>query len=174
MTDTTQTGGQAMVAALEARGLKTVFALAGAAHAPLLRDLEAANFHIVSSRQENATVAAADGFARVTGLPGIAMIAGHQGMPNALGGIRTAQLACSPVVVLASVSEGHSESMDEETNDALDIVKPYVKWAKTVPDADRLEEYLQAALHQAAPVSPCLACRPISRASRCAVPPSPR
>lgn len=149
MTETIRTGGQAMVAALEARGLHTVFALAGAAHAPLLRDLEEAQFHIVSSRQENATVAAADGFARVTGLPGVAMIAGHQGLPNALGGIRTAQLACSPVVLLASVSEGHAESMDEETNDGLDIVKPFVKWAKTVPDADRLEEYLEAALHQA-------------------------
>lgn len=147
--DAIETGGQAMVAAFRAAGLRTVFSLAGAAHAPLLRDLEQADFHIVSSRNENATVAAADGFARVTGLPGVAMIAGHQGLPNALGGIRTAQLACSPVVLLASVSEGSSESMDEETNDPLDIVKPYVKWAKTVTDVNRIEEYLNAAFYRA-------------------------
>ncbi len=144
-----KTGGQAMVEVLRATGLRTVFSLAGAAHAPLLRDLELAGFHIVSSRHEAATVAAADGFARVSGLPGIAMIAGHQGLPNAIGGIRTAQLACSPVVLLASINEGSAESMDEETNDGLDMVKPYVKWARTVTNVDRIEEYLNAAIHQA-------------------------
>lgn len=143
------TGGEAMVEVLRGLGLRTVFSLAGAAHAPFLRDLEQANFHIISSRNENATVAAADGFARVSGLPGIAMIAGHQGLPNALGGIRTAQLACSPVVLLASVAEGSAESMDEETNDGLDMVKPFVKWAKTVTDVNRIEEFLHAAIHRA-------------------------
>ncbi|HUD30875.1 MAG TPA: thiamine pyrophosphate-binding protein [Novosphingobium sp.] len=146
---TPRTGGQAMIEVFRQQGLRTVFCLAGAAHAPLLRDLEQTDFHIVPSRHENSTVAAADGFARVTGLPGVAMIAGHQGLPNALGGIRTAQLACSPVVLLASVNEGSSESMSEETNDGLDMVKPFVKWARTVTDANRLEEYLNAAFHQA-------------------------
>ena len=134
------TGGQAMVASLRQHGLNTVFCLAGAAHAPLLRDLETAGFHIVSSRHETGTVAAADGYARVTGRVGVAMIAGFQGLPNAIAGIRTAQLACSPVVVLISTSDGQSESMDEDTNDLLDMVKPFVKWAKTAPSAARLEE----------------------------------
>jgi len=145
----TATGGEIMIEVFRDQGLRTVFCLAGAAHAPLLRDLEKTDFHIVPSRHENSTVAAADGFARVTGLPGVAMMAGHQGLPNALGGIRTAQLACSPVVVLASVNEGSSESMGEETNDGLDIVKPFVKWARTVTDVNRLEEFLNAAFHQA-------------------------
>ncbi|WP_230293620.1 thiamine pyrophosphate-binding protein [Croceicoccus sp. Ery5] len=143
------TGGEVMIEVFRQYGLRTVFCLAGAAHAPLLRDLEQTDFHIIPSRHEASTVAAADGFARVTGLPGVAMIAGHQGMPNALGGIRTAQLACSPVVLLASVSESAEESMGEETNDGLDMVKPFVKWARTVHDANRLEEFLNAAFHQA-------------------------
>lgn len=146
---TPRTGGEAMIEVFRQQGLRTVFCLAGAAHAPLLRDLEGTDFHIVPSRHENSTVAGADGFARVTGLPGVAMIAGHQGLPNALGGIRTAQLACSPVVLLASVNEGSSELMSEETNDGLDMVKPFVKWARTVTDVNRLEEYLNAAFHQA-------------------------
>lgn len=149
MSDSSPTGGEMMIEVFRQYGLRTVFCLAGAAHAPLLRDLEKTDFHIVPSRHEAATVAGADGFARVTGLPGVAMIAGHQGMPNALGGIRTAQLACSPVVLLASVSESSEESMGEETNDGLDMVKPFVKWARTVRDANRLEEFLNAAFHQA-------------------------
>jgi acetolactate synthase-1/2/3 large subunit len=53
------------------------------------------------------------------------------------------------VVLLASVGEGNAEAMGEETNDGLDIVKPFVKWARTVPDPDRIEEYLHAAFHAA-------------------------
>lgn len=146
---TAPTGGEVMVETLRNAGLRTVFCLAGACHAPLLRDLERSGFHIVSSRHESATVAAADGFARTTGLPGIAMIAGFQGLPNAIGGVRTAQLACSPVVLLAAVSESSAESMDGESNDGLDMVKPLVKWARSVADVNRVEEYLHAALHQA-------------------------
>lgn len=159
MTDQAEqpTGGEAIVAVLREHGIRTVFALAGAAHAPLLRDLEAADYHIISSRTETATLGSADGYARVTGKVGVAMIAGHQGMPNALGGIRTAQLACSPVVLLASVGEGQSESMGEETNDGLDIVKPFCKWARTVPDPERLEEYMNAAMHAAASGRPGVA-----------------
>lgn len=155
--DARQTGGQAVVQVMQAHGLNTVSCLAGAAHAPLLRDLEAAQFHIVPSRHENATVGVADGYARVTGKVGVAMIAGLQGLPNALGGVRTAQLACSPVVLMISVGGGQSESMDEETNDLLDMVKPFVKWAKTVPDPERLEEYLNAAFHRAASGRPGVA-----------------
>src|SRR5207248_59563 len=94
-------------------------------------------FHIISSRNEAATVAAADGYARISGKVGVAMIVGYQGMPNVLGGLRTAQLACSPVVLLVSESAPQSgEAGDEESNDGLDMVKPYVKWAKSVPGAD--------------------------------------
>lgn len=152
MTDTRDnlpTGGEVILRVLNERGIGTVFALAGAAHAPLLRDLEVAKLHIVSSRHEAATVAQADGYARISGKVGLAMIAGFQGLPGALPGIRTAQLACSPVVLMAAVSEGTSESMGEESNDGLDMVKPFVKWAKTVPNVERIEEYFNAALHAA-------------------------
>jgi acetolactate synthase-1/2/3 large subunit len=183
-----RTGGQAMLAVLGEHGIRTVFCLAGAAHAPFLRDLEAAHFHIISSRHETATVSGADGYARVTGKAGIAMIAGFQGLPNVLGGVRTAQLACSPVVLLAAVGESNAESMGEESNDGLDIVKPFVKWAKTVPGAERLEEYLNAALHAARSGRPGVAvlgiptrfegemladARRFSSAKRLAFPPEP-
>ena len=151
------TGGEVIVRVLGEKGIRTVFALAGAAHAPLLRDLESTKVHIVSSRHETATLSQADGYARVSGKVGIAMIAGYQGLPNAIAGIRTAQLACSPVVLLAAVAEGNAESLGEESNDGLDMVKPLVKWAKTVPNVDRIEEYFNAALHAASSGRPGVA-----------------
>jgi len=159
MSDATQlpTGGEVIIRLLDEHKIRTVFALAGAAHAPLLLDLESTKIHIVSSRHETATVSQADAYARVTGKVGIAMIAGYQGLPNAIAGIRTAQLACSPVVLMAAVGEGNAESLGEESNDGLDLVKPLVKWAKTVPNADRIEEFMNAALHAASSGRPGVA-----------------
>lgn len=152
MTSTTHnpTGGDLISEVLGSHDINTVFCLAGAAHAHTLYSLHRDQFHIVSSRHEAATVAQADGYARITGNPGIAMVAGYQGLPNVLAGVRTAQLACSPVVLLASVSSAESqEAEDEESNDGLDMVKPFVKWARTVPQPERIEEFLNAAIHQA-------------------------
>jgi acetolactate synthase-1/2/3 large subunit len=55
------------------------------------------------------------------------------------------------------VSEGSAESLDGESNDGLDMVKPFVKWAKSVTDVNRIEEYLSAALHQASSGRPGVA-----------------
>jgi acetolactate synthase-1/2/3 large subunit len=105
---------------------------------------------MISGRHETATVAAADGYARVSGKLGIAMIVGDQGLPNAMTGICTAQEACSPVLVLVTLpTPSQTEAVSERTNDGLDMAKPYVKWARTVPDVNRLEEYVHAAAKQA-------------------------
>jgi acetolactate synthase I/II/III large subunit len=151
MTSTnTLTGGQVMSRIFQAYGIGTVFCLAGAAHAHALYAFADDGLHIVSGRHETGSVGAADGYARITGRPGVAMIAGYQGLPNAMGGVRTAQLACSPVVLILSLHVANTrESTSEETNDGLDMVKPFVKWAKVVPDALRLAEYIHVALQQA-------------------------
>lgn len=144
------TAGELVCGALKHQNVNSVFCLSGAAHAHLLRDMARLGFNIISTRTEPATVAAADGYARVTGNIGVAMVVGKQGLPNTIGGIRTAQMACSPVLVLAHVYESRSqESMDEGPDDQLAMVRPYAKWAKIVPSPDRLEEFVNAAIHRA-------------------------
>lgn len=144
------TAGEAACRALQRRNIKTVFCLSGAAHTYLLRDMERLAFRIISTRTEASTVAAADGYARIKGTPGVAMVAGKQGLPNTLGGICTAQMACSALVVLASVHAPNSrEALDEEPNDQLAMVRSYSKWARIAPSPERLEEFLEAALHSA-------------------------
>lgn len=163
------TGGQVVSRVLKAHGINTAFSLAGVAHAQVLYALHDDGFNIVSSRNETATVAAADGYARVSGKVGVAMIVGYQGMPNVLGGIRTAQLACSPVVLLVGLTAAQvAESGDEETNDGLDMIKPFVKWAKAVPAADRIEEYLNAAIRAATSGRPGVAVLGISQSQEAA------
>src|SRR5690606_23177644 len=69
---------------------------------------------------------------------------------NAMTGICVAQAACSPVLVLTTLNApSQIETVSERGNDLLDMAKPFVKWAKTVPHPDRLEEYVHAAAKQA-------------------------
>lgn len=143
-------GGEVITAALQAYGVRTVACLSGTAHTHLLFAFENHDIRIVSGRHETATVAVADGYARISGKLGVALIKADQGLPNAMSGLITANQACSPVVVLASMlPDPKREAADEWPNDWLDMVKPYVKWARTVPSAERLEEFVHAAARHA-------------------------
>ncbi len=144
------TGGDVTADTLRDYGVRTVSCLSGTAHTHLLFAFENREIAIVSGRHETATVAVADGYARVSGQFGVALIKADQGLPNAMSGILTAQQACSPVVVLVSLlPDLKREAADEWSNDWLDMVKPYVKWARTVPTAARLEEFVHAAIRNA-------------------------
>ncbi|MGY8963348.1 MAG: thiamine pyrophosphate-binding protein [Rhodospirillales bacterium] len=144
------TGGQVISRILKGYGIETAFVLAGAAHSHTLYAFQDDGMTVISGRHETGTVGAADGYARITGKPGIAMISGKQGMPNAMGGIQTARMACSPVVVFASVyADPSRESLGDEGEDPLEMAKPYAKWCRVVPTVDRLAEFVHAALRAA-------------------------
>lgn len=144
------TGAAVMRRVLERFGVKTVFALAGASQTLLLDECEKTGFRIVPSRHESATVGAADGYSRVTGKVGIAMVNVDQGMPNAITGLQQAFEACSPVVVLVG-REPDTWTQPELDFDhgILGLVQPVTKWARTVQSAARLGEYLEAACRRA-------------------------
>ena len=147
----TITGGEALARECARQGLRTAFALSGAAHTQLLRHLAADGVRVVSTRHETSTVCAADGYARIAGKPGLALIKDEQGLANAVTGILTAQKAGTPVVVLVSLRpsswiEAHHEAED----DPLELVQGLAKWVRTAPSAERAAEYLAEAFHQAA------------------------
>ncbi|MBL8643744.1 MAG: thiamine pyrophosphate-binding protein, partial [Rhodospirillaceae bacterium] len=151
-------GGQAIVRVLKRTGIKTIFCLSGTAHTHLLFAAQDEKFRIVSGRHETATVASADGYARISGKVGVALIKGDQGLPNAVTGIMTAQLACSPVVVIVSLTPANTlEAEGEDDNDQLDLIKGHCKWARTVPAPERLAEFVAAAVWHAASGRPGVA-----------------
>ncbi len=144
------TGGMVISRALARHGVRTVFSLAGASHSHLLAALDRDGFTIVSSRHETGAVGAADGYARVTGRVGVALVIADQGLPNAIMGIATAFHAASPVLVLvARLPDSWTEAESEYDNQKHALVAPIVKWARSVPSAERLAEYVDAACKRA-------------------------
>jgi acetolactate synthase-1/2/3 large subunit len=139
-------GGKALADRIVQHGVGTVFALAGAGHTHLLLALEDLGIAIVGGRHESGTVSQADGYARVTGKIGFALIIAEQGLPNAITGIMAAFQACSPVVVLITrFPDIWGEAAGEFVPDHHALVTPITKWARTVPSPDRLAEYFDAA-----------------------------
>jgi acetolactate synthase-1/2/3 large subunit len=141
-------GGEIIARSLQQHGVTTTFSLAGTAHTFLLEALGPLGIEVVSTRHETSTVLAADGYARTSGKVGVALVKNDQGLPNAMTGICTANAACSPVVVLSSLSPSSSIECSGEFTE-LDIVKPVAKWVRIVPSAERLAEYVAMAFHQA-------------------------
>ena len=144
------TGGMVVSQALGRYGVRSVFALAGASHTYLLDALQQDGWQIYSHRHESGCVSAADGYARVTGQLGIALIIADQGMPNAINGIATAFQAGSPVLILvARLPNSWTEAESEYDNLKQPLVSSISKWERTVPSANRLAEYVDTAAKRA-------------------------
>src|ERR1700730_7888526 len=98
------TGGQAVVAALKAHDVEVVFGMPGVHNLSLydaLYDAAPQIQHVVV-RHEQAAGFAADGYARATGRPGVAITTAGPGAANALTAIAEAWSDSSPVVLIAS------------------------------------------------------------------------
>ncbi len=144
------TGGMVISRTLQKYGVNTAFSLAGAAHTHLLDALDKDDFAIISNRHETATVGAADGYARVTGKLGVALIISDQGVPNAVSGILTAYEACSPVLII--VARPHTAGIEPQAqvdHDAMALTRTISKWSRTVHSVDRLREYVEVAARTA-------------------------
>ncbi len=146
----TLTGGMVVSRALARYGIRTVFAVAGASHTHLLDALDRDGFRVIGNRHESGCVGAADGYARITGRIGVALIIADQGTPNAINGIATAFHAASPVLVLiARLPNSWTEAEAEYDNAKHPLVDSITKWARTVPAAERLAEYVDVGCKRA-------------------------
>lgn len=97
------TGGQAVVAALQAHGVECVFGMPGVHNLALYDALcDAPTIQHVVVRHEQGAGFAADGYARATGRPGVAITTAGPGAANALTAIAEAWSDSSPVVLIAS------------------------------------------------------------------------
>ncbi|MCA9878257.1 MAG: thiamine pyrophosphate-binding protein [Thermomicrobiales bacterium] len=97
------TGGEAVVASLVAHGVETIFALPGIQLDGLFAALYDArdSLRVIHTRHEQAVAYMADGYARVSGKEGVAIVVPGPGVLNAAAGLATAYACNSPVLCLA-------------------------------------------------------------------------
>jgi len=101
-------------------------------------------------RHEQGAVHAADGYARATGKPGVALVTSGPGATNAITGIATAYLDSIPLVVLTGqVPRAFIGSDAFQEVDAVGISRPCVKHNFLVKDVRDLATTLKKAFYVA-------------------------
>jgi acetolactate synthase-1/2/3 large subunit len=96
--------GEALIPLLEAHGVDTVFGIPGYHTVELYRGLASSKIRHVTPRHEQGAGFMADGYARVTGKPGVCFLITGPGLTNALTAMAQARNDSIPMLVITSVN----------------------------------------------------------------------
>jgi acetolactate synthase-1/2/3 large subunit len=150
------TGAASLVATLEQAAVEVVFGLPGVHNLAAWEALRTAPVRLVGVRHEQAAGYAADGYARVTGRPGVALVTTGPGAANTLGAVGEAWASRSPVVVIATDiptglrREGVHRGALHEVPDQAALFGPVTKEALRVERAEDIAPAVARALARAA------------------------
>jgi len=143
------TGGQAVYDVLKANAVSTVFGLLGGSMLELYDAIHHDNaINYVGARDERAAGHMADAYARMNGGPGIVLGAqAGPGVVNLVTAVAQAQLAYSPLVVIAgAISRGDLGKDTFQEMDQVALFQPIAKRSVMVTTAERLPTMLEDAI----------------------------
>ncbi len=142
-------GGWLVAKALKREGVEVVFTLSGGHIAAIYDGCIREGIRVVDTRHEQAAVHAAEGWAKCTRTPGVALLTAGPGVTDGVTGVANAYLANSPVLVIGGAAplslwdRGALQEMNQ-----IDLLRPITKWARTVHETARAGEYVAAAFRQ--------------------------
>ena len=143
-------GGSLVTKVLKQEGVDYVFALSGGHIDPIFQGCLDEGIKIIDTRHEQAAVFMADGWARVTGQPGIAVVTAGPGVTNAITGLWVSQGTASPIIVFGGRSPLREfEWGSLQDMDSLSLAKTVTKWAKAGYETKRIAEYVSMAFRHA-------------------------
>ncbi|MDX2203149.1 MAG: thiamine pyrophosphate-binding protein [Hyphomicrobiaceae bacterium] len=137
----TMTGGMAIVEALIANGVDTVYGLPGAQLYPLFDALQqrADRIRTYGARHEQTCGYMAFGHARSTGRPGVYAVVPGPGVLNTTAALCTAYGTSTPVLCVTgqvpSQFLGRNRGHLHELTDQLGALKPFTKWGARIERA---------------------------------------
>ena len=129
--------------ALQAEGVKTIFGYPGGSIMPVYDALfdytrgEKKCFDHILVRHEQGATHAAEGYARVSGEVGVALVTSGPGVTNTLTGIADAMLDSTPIVVIAGqVPIGALGTDAFQEVDLVGVSQPISKWSYQIRHAE--------------------------------------
>jgi acetolactate synthase-1/2/3 large subunit len=151
-TNTNISGSQAVLEALIAEDVKTIFGYPGGAIMPIydaLFDYEDKIEHILV-RHEQGAIHAAQGYARTSGKVGVVFATSGPGATNLVTGLADAQIDSTPVVCITGQVFAHLLGTDAfQETDVINITTPITKWNYQITDATEIPSVLAKAFYVA-------------------------
>jgi acetolactate synthase I/II/III large subunit len=145
----TLTGAEIVIRCLKAEGVEFVFGYPGGAvlhiYDAIFRQKDVKHILV---RHEQGALHAADGYARATGKPGVALVTSGPGVTNAVTGIATAYMDSIPMVVITGQVPTRAIGEDAfQECDTVGITRPTVKHNFLVRDVSELAITMKKAFH---------------------------
>jgi acetolactate synthase-1/2/3 large subunit len=143
-------GSEAVLKALVAEGVETIFGYPGGAIMPIydaLYDYRDQLEHILV-RHEQGGIHAGQGYARSSGRTGVVFATSGPGATNLVTGLADAMIDSTPLVCITGQVFAHLLGTDAfQETDVINITTPVTKWNHQVTDANDIPEALAKAFY---------------------------
>lgn len=143
-------GSEAVMDALLAESVTTVFGYPGGAIMPIYDALYDYNDRLkhILVRHEQGAIHAAQGFARASGKTGVVFATSGPGATNLVTGLADAMIDSTPVVCITGQVFAHLLGTDAfQETDVINITTPVTKWNYQVTDATEIPAVLAKAFY---------------------------
>ncbi|WP_208026875.1 acetolactate synthase [Rhabdothermincola sediminis] len=139
MTELSGHGGELAVRALRRFGVREIFTLSGGHIFPFYDAARAQDVRIVDVRHEATATFAAEGMAKLTRRPGVAVLTAGPGVTNGVSAVTSAWFNGSPLVVLGGrAPQGRWGAGSLQEFDHVPVLAPITKHAATVTAVERI------------------------------------
>lgn len=140
MNEAEKTGAEILVDFLHSRGVKIVFCITGAGNLAIVDALvRDGRIRIIYSHHEQAAVMEAQGYSRISGDLGVALVTTGGGTSNAVTGVLSANLDSIPVLIISgNESSFHCENQTKlraygvQGFDSVSVLKPIAKISQRI------------------------------------------
>jgi acetolactate synthase-1/2/3 large subunit len=150
MTNKKVPGSEAVILSLIEEDVDIIFGYPGGAMIPIYDSLYDYNDKIrhILTRHEQGLVHAADGYARVTGKPGVCFATSGPGATNLITGIANAMLDSIPMVCFTGQVGSPLLGTDAfQESDLIGITMPITKWSYQITNAEEVPEAIAKAFY---------------------------
>jgi len=145
-----KTGADLLVELLAEMEVDTIFGYPGGAVLPIYDAIYRGeqSFKHILTRHEQGAIFAAEGYARVTGKPGVVIATSGPGATNLITGITDAMMDSLPLVIFTGQVANHVIGTDAfQESDVLGITTPITKYNYQVDDVADLPRVVHEAFH---------------------------
>ncbi len=144
------TGAQALIKSLEMQGVDVMFGLPGGAILPVYDPIIDSSIRHILVRHEQGAGHMAEGYAMVTGKPGVAMVTSGPGATNIVTPLANAYMDSTPLVVVSGqVATGSIGTDAFQECDITGVTMGITKHNWLIKDVDDIPRVVAAAFHVA-------------------------
>jgi acetolactate synthase-1/2/3 large subunit len=142
--------GRLIARRLRANGIDTVFTLSGGHLFSIYDGCRDEGIRLIDTRHEQTATFAAEGWSKVTRLPGVAALTAGPGVTNGMSAMAAAQQNQSPLLVLGGRAPAQRWGMGSlQEIDHVPFVAPLARFAATAQSADAAGRLIDDALRAA-------------------------